>query len=133
MLRAHQACIDLEKNVLRIQNREVRFLSEHELPDKAREFESGVGDSNTSAATSTTAPSASSRTPTSFPGSGNTLGTPPAGAPNRGSPMPQSNAGNRHSEEAIATLVGLGVSREVAISTLDAAGGNLDVAASLLF
>jgi len=27
----------------------------------------------------------------------------------------------------------LGVSREVAISTLDAAGGNVDVAASLLF
>jgi DNA damage-inducible protein 1 len=29
--------------------------------------------------------------------------------------------------------MGLGATREVAISTLDAAGGNLDVAASLLF
>ena len=36
MLKAHQACIDLEKNVLRIQGREVSFLAEHELPDKAR-------------------------------------------------------------------------------------------------
>lgn len=29
MLKAHQACIDLEKNVLRIQGREVKFLAEH--------------------------------------------------------------------------------------------------------
>ena len=36
MLKAHQACIDLEKNVLRIQGREVSFLPEHELPEKAR-------------------------------------------------------------------------------------------------
>jgi len=36
MLKRHQACIDLEKNCLRIQGREVRFLAEHELPDKAR-------------------------------------------------------------------------------------------------
>ena len=39
MLKAHQACIDLEKNVLRIQGREVRFLAEHELPEKARDAE----------------------------------------------------------------------------------------------
>jgi len=34
MLKAHQACIDLEKSVLRIQGREVRFLSEHELQSR---------------------------------------------------------------------------------------------------
>jgi DNA damage-inducible protein 1 len=39
MLKRHQACIDLEKNVLRIQGREVRFLAEHELPNKARQVE----------------------------------------------------------------------------------------------
>ena len=39
MLKAHQACIDLQKNVLRIQGREVGFLPEHELPEKARNFE----------------------------------------------------------------------------------------------
>lgn len=38
MLKAHQACIDLEKNALRIQGREVQFLAEHELPDKARDM-----------------------------------------------------------------------------------------------
>lgn len=39
MLKRHQACIDLEKNVLRIQGREVPFLAEHELPNKARQME----------------------------------------------------------------------------------------------
>ena len=34
MLRAHQACIDLERNVLRIRGREVKFLDEHEIPEK---------------------------------------------------------------------------------------------------
>lgn len=36
MLKSYQASIDLEKNVLRIQGREIRFLSEHELPAKAK-------------------------------------------------------------------------------------------------
>lgn len=38
MLMAHQACIDLEKNVLRIRGREMRFLAEHELPEKAKSW-----------------------------------------------------------------------------------------------
>ncbi|TPX71414.1 hypothetical protein SpCBS45565_g01053 [Spizellomyces sp. 'palustris'] len=44
MLKRHQAIIDLEKNVLRIHGEEVRFLSEHELPDKARWEATGSGD-----------------------------------------------------------------------------------------
>lgn len=32
MLKRHQACIDLQKDALVIQGREIRFLSEHELP-----------------------------------------------------------------------------------------------------
>lgn len=39
MLKRYQACIDLERNVLRIQGREVRFLSEYELPRNALEEE----------------------------------------------------------------------------------------------
>ena len=42
-------------------------------------------------------------------------------------------AQSRHSESAIETTTGPGMLREVAISTLDAAGGNVDAAASLLF
>jgi hypothetical protein len=147
MLKAHQACIDLEKNVLRIQTREVGFLSEHELPDKARIMDSGEDDSTSSVpsagpSSSTAGSAGRNQTPStsSFPGGGHTLGASsasprtgrgaaPAAQGGRRAPAPAS----RHSEEAIATIMGLGATREVAISTLDAAGGNLDVAASLLF
>lgn len=132
MLKAHQAIIDLEKSVLRIQGREVRFLAEHELPEKARDpiqVEEGTpgaaGPSGGAAAPPPAQP---------FPGSGNTLGAAPA--PGRGRGVPAAGAGqvqSRHPEQHIRTLMDLGVSREVAIRTLDAAGGNLDVAASLLF
>ncbi|PBK93762.1 hypothetical protein ARMGADRAFT_105821 [Armillaria gallica] len=127
MLKAHQACIDLEKNVLRIQGREVTFLSEHELPDKARDVEIPESVPSTSSASGS---GSSSQSPpaTRFPGGGNALG----GAP-RSTPPRASASTSRHSEEYIRTIMDLGVTREVAISTLDAAGGNIDVAASLLF
>jgi len=132
MLKAYQACIDLEKNVLRIQRREVRFLSEHELPDKARIMDSGA-EAASAAGPSSSVPTAPGRSQSprtsSFPSGRQTLGATPAA----GRPAPSPQTASRHSEEAIATIMGLGATREVAISTLDAAGGNLDVAASLLF
>ncbi|POW06708.1 hypothetical protein PSHT_10253 [Puccinia striiformis] len=42
MLKRHQAIIDLSKNALIIQGKEVRFLSEHELPDKAKDGDEEV-------------------------------------------------------------------------------------------
>lgn len=36
MLKRHQACIDLKKNCLTINGQDVRFLSEHELPESAK-------------------------------------------------------------------------------------------------
>ena len=136
MLKAHQAIIDLEKGVLRIQGREVRFLAEHELPEKARD----PVNVDPSAPPASAGPSTSSQPATQqpqqqpFPGSGNTLGAAPQ--PGRGRGVPAAGAGaaqGRYPEQHVRTLMDLGVSREVAISTLDAAGGNLDVAASLLF
>ena len=132
MLKAHQAIIDLEKGVLRIQGREVRFLAEHELPEKARDpiqVEEGAPGSSSAAGPSSVPPP-----PQPFPGSGSTLGAAPQ--PGRGRGVPAAGAGqvqSRYPEEHIRTLMDLGVSRQVAISTLDAAQGNLDVAASLLF
>lgn len=125
MLKAHQACIDLEKGVLRIQGREVSFLSEHELPDKAREPPE-------MAAQSSAGPSTGG---SSFPGGGHTLGsTPASGQPGgAGGSAAPARGGSRHPEKNIRTIMDLGVPREIAISTLDAAGGNVDVAASLLF
>ena len=116
MLKAHQACIDLQKGVLRIQGREVRFLSEHELPEKARDPPERIDISGSSTQAIGLAPSASA---------------PRAQPIQRPSPVPAS--GSRHSERDINFLMDLGVTREVAISTLDAANGNVDIAASLLF
>lgn len=108
MLKAHQACIDLEKNVLRIQGREVRFLSEHELPKSARHEAAARSNASTSAP------------PTQAPAAPASSAPAPAAAP-------------KYPEEHIKTLMEFGATREMAISTLDAAGGNIDVAASLLF
>lgn len=139
MLKAHQACIDLEKNCLRINGREVTFLSEHELPDKAKTFELPPEDPQ--APPSTSQPTRSGAG-TNFPGAGNTIGAPPAtsnlATPARSTPASRpalntSQSGSGHPEESIRTLVGLGASREQAIACLNAAGGNLDAAASLLF
>ena len=149
MLKAHQANIDLEQDVLRIKGRQVRFLPEHELPDNARpEHNPQIEDP------STLQPQQRQETLSRFPGSGNTLSgtgsalgsspTPmgigglrnpssapsPAPAPPRGS---GGGAGTPFSEGDIRTIMEMGASREDAIRTLRAAGGNLDVAASLLF
>lgn len=139
MLKAHQAIIDLEKNVLRIQGREVKFLAEHELPDKARINESAeINDAPPVASTSETTRRDSRRGSGSgpsarhFPGPGHTLGSQNPRSSQR-SASRQSRSESGFSERDIATLVGLGVSREVAIQTLQAAGGNVDIAASLLF
>jgi DNA damage-inducible protein 1 len=118
MLKAHQACIDLQKGVLRIQGREVRFLSEHELPEKARD-----------PSERTDIPLAGGSTQAT--GSAPTASAPRAQPVQRPSQAP--TAGSRHSERDINFLMDLGVTREMAISTLDAANGNVDIAASLLF
>ena len=122
MLKAHQACIDLQKGVLRIQGREVRFLSEHELPEKARDPpERGDIPGGSSNQPIRQAMAARRGQP------GRRPSQPPAAAAaaTTGSPS--------HSERDINFLMDLGVTREIAISTLDAANGNVDVAASLLF
>lgn len=45
MLKRYQAKIDLEKDALIIQGREIRFLSEHELPKHSEEEEEFTLDS----------------------------------------------------------------------------------------
>jgi DNA damage-inducible protein 1 len=124
MLKAHQACIDLEKSVLRIQGREVSFLSEHELPEKTR-----IGDILETPAADATAVQESRGVPASTQRPGPSTAS--SSSQTHGPSRPSTNS--RHPETVIRTLMDLGVSREVAISTLDAAGGNVDVAASLLF
>lgn len=151
MLKAHQACIDLADNVLRIKGRTVSFLPEHELPDNARMDHPAPEETGPPSSSSGAGPS--SRPAERFPGSGNTLGnrTPSSQPPSRGTPAPTGRPNplgrnspstsapaaprsqSRFPEKDIQVLMGLGVTREVAIQTLEAANGNLDVAASLLF
>jgi DNA damage-inducible protein 1 len=141
MLKAHQACIDLQKNCLRIQGREVKFLAEHELPEKARDKpemtpEEEAAQGGSGSGSSAQAPIGTGRgagrgaPPASFPGGGHTLGATPRTAPPPRAPAASTTT---HPEEHIRILMDLGATREVAISSLDAAGGNIDVAASLLF
>ncbi|KAL0577465.1 DNA damage-inducible protein 1 [Marasmius crinis-equi] len=139
MLKSYQACIDLGKGVLRIQGREVPFLSEHELPESAKmeAGSGGPGAPNAGGPSSAPVPSSSApRQSFGFPGHGNTLGSTPSSRPAvnpRASGGGSQSSNARHPEEHIKMIMDLGVTREVAISTLDAAGGNVDVAASLLF
>jgi len=139
MLKAHQACIDLQKGVLRIQGREVSFLPEHELPEKARILEAGVETDASlpspqpvsTSSGSSSSPKGGSSTPqnpgsrSNFPGGGHTLGAAPAGGP--------ASTGARYPESHVETLISLGASRQQAVQLLDACGGNVDFAASMLF
>ncbi|KAG8882379.1 DNA damage-inducible protein 1 [Tulasnella sp. 403] len=128
MLKAHQACIDLEKGVLRIRGHEVGFLPEHELP-KSSLHEAGELVDQPQASQ----PAGPSSAPSHFPGSGNTLGTSPSANAHRPPQSAPSAAAEGFPESHIATLSGLGCSRDEAIRLLQVAGGNVDLAASLLF
>ncbi|GAA5936836.1 hypothetical protein JCM3775_002721 [Rhodotorula graminis] len=103
------------------------------------------------AASSSSSAAASSSSTSTFPGSGRSLGASPSSAApsakrvKSGSPSPAAaapapaaapsapQAAAGVSEEAIASLVGLGADRATAVRLLEAAGGNAEVAASLLF
>jgi len=138
MLKAHQACIDLEHNVLRIKGREVKWLAEHELPDKAKTDHAALEDEPPQPQASTST-SAAPPLPQGFPGSGQRLGgpsqlptpqsrTPAVGTPGSGGP-PQA----RFPESDIQMIVDMGLPREEAIRALEVAGGSVDLALSMLF
>ncbi|KAF9275102.1 DNA damage-inducible protein 1 [Mortierella alpina] len=134
MLKRHQACIDLAKNALIINDIEVKFLSEHELPSSAKENgelsaeELATIGGTVPTTTTITSASASSRS-TSVPSS--SLSSLSLSASTT-TPTASTQA-SRHPEQSIETLMGLGVSRADAIAALDAAEGNVDAAAGFLF
>lgn len=152
MLKRYQACIDLERNVLRIQGREVRFLSEHELPRDALGEEVEV-DENGNVKLSSSAPSqgaalgaaasasaqaiaagSGSGSGQKFQGSGNTLTNPSSQlAPSGNTPQGAATAGSSWPEASVQALVNMGVGRDEAVRLLDAADGNVEMAANLMF
>ncbi|KAI9634425.1 snare binding protein [Dioszegia hungarica] len=156
MLKRYQCSIDLAANVLRIQQTEVPFLPDHELPqdglqqeiqaaqDEA-EVKSGPSQASGSGSGSAAA-GPSSASGSQFPGSGNVIGSTPSavaasgfgGAAQGGAPRAPVGAqdaarAGKVQEDDVQTLMGLGAERQQAISLLEAAGGNVDYAASMLF
>jgi len=120
MLKRHQACIDLRKDALVINGKEIRFLAEHELPEREPERED-IGENLHSIASSsnTKSPSISS----------STVANPPSS--NSSSPVSQQQS--QYPEEHIQNLISLGgITREEAIRLLDMANGNADIAASYI-
>jgi NACalpha-BTF3-like transcription factor len=55
------------------------------------------------------------------------------GEPSQSQPSAGTSSDTKYSENDITTLTNLGVSRQEAIHALDMAGGNCEIAASLLF
>ncbi|KAL7692195.1 putative DNA damage-inducible protein [Plasmopara halstedii] len=116
MLRRHQCCIDLNKNVLRLHEgehfHEVPFLPEHEIPSPEK------------------------RAITALPPA--SLGGIPVSTS-----IPESNAAadpinsqverNHVEQEKIAQLVGLGFTEQRAIQALQTCNGNVEMAAGFLF
>lgn len=163
MLKRHQARIDLRKGVLEIQGDEVPFLGEADIPkteeDRLLSEPTLQGPGNTrvgarsgavtQAAADAPASAAAVAASPNFQGEGHTLGAPASASSSQApssslsaqaNPQQQpSSAGaqaqsqQQHPPEAIEQLQQLGFSREQAIAALNAAGGNVDYAAGLLF
>lgn len=155
MLKRHQACIDLNKNALVIQGQEIAFLPEGECPkDSPRSADEpkilgpeGMETGAISGAVSKSSePGQSSSQSKAFPKT-------PSFSTN---PLPQHQQEKQHQQQSsegtstsggkapetgesqfpsadIARLVEMGLSREQAIHSLEAAGGNVLAAASMFF
>ncbi|KAJ1554237.1 DNA damage-inducible protein 1 [Cladochytrium tenue] len=151
-----EACIDLEKNCLRISGEEISFLQEHELPDSDQ---GAAAAASGDAGSASGADQSSSSSATGANASSSTTPAPPAAAPMTSSapssfassstaatataaaPPPATVSGgpagapltSQFPEATIRSLMDLGVSREAALMALEQCGGNSDLAASMLF
>lgn len=141
MLKRHQASIDLAKDKLIIQGVEIPFLGEAEIP---KDFEEALEEEPTVKGPGGTtiggrSGAISQPGPSSSGGAGPSSSAPPAAAtPSAAAaapaPAPAAASGqSQFSDESIERLVQLGFPRDAAIRALEATGGNLDFAASLLF
>lgn len=138
MLKRHQAIIDLSKNALIIQGRELKFLSEHELPESAKETSEEVGDEsseieraknqslledNSQRVIADTANRSATKSPIGLASSSSTSAI-------------QSGSGsslNPDQKAKVDALVGFGADPVQAEALLRSTDWNVDLAASLLF
>ncbi|KAL5594688.1 hypothetical protein BROUX41_001604 [Berkeleyomyces rouxiae] len=153
MLKRHQATIDLARDRLIIQGEEVPFLGEAEIPkmseadDETAQVDGPAGTTidsrsgaistpadpqpapGTAAAHAAAERQAAASAPASIPA---TTGPSPSAAA-VAAPVQQQQPGSEFPESDIEQLVALGFPRAGAINALQAAGGNVEVAAGLLF
>ncbi|KAJ2822043.1 DNA damage-inducible protein 1 [Coemansia erecta] len=115
MLKRHQMCIDLKQNALVVGEENIQFLPEHLIPkaDHDNPVPPMAATSSSAAASSAVSPA-------------------PVTAAPAAAPAQQQQPGS-HSEDTIKLVMDLGVSREQAIYYLDAAGGNVNAAAGMIF
>ncbi|KAJ3357612.1 DNA damage-inducible protein 1 [Allomyces javanicus] len=129
MLMRHRACIDLEAHALRIQDINIPFLPEHELPASARGLDVPAEEKETAASSSSaTAAAPPAPAPASAAPAPPTAVPPPQAARSSPAPPPVNV-----SEEAIQQLEALGASRDMARQLLIHTRGNVELAAALLF
>lgn len=162
MLKRYRACIDLQKNCLRLEGGiEVQFLGEGDLP--RNDFQDALAEEPTvkgpggleigarsGAPKPTTGSSgsaaASSSSGSNFAGTGRTIGSAPAPAAAAASSLPAassqpprpvaptpSHAAPEFPQADIDALMRIGATREQAMQVLRACGGNTEMAASMLF
>lgn len=115
MLKRHQACIDLKNNKLLMDGVETEFLPESEVPKEELLAGQPLGGANI-------LPPASAASLPAQPARAAA-----AAAASRRQPAPPLD------EVAVANLMSLGFTRSEVLKALEQAGGNAEVAASLLF
>ncbi len=149
MLKRHQACINLATDKLVIQEVEVPFLGPADIPrdsEEAYQREPTVpGPAGTTIGQRSGAVHPPSGPGAAAPAQGAPAGATPASAPGPAPALPprappQSHAAQRpppqqpsFPREDIEQLMALGASEDRAIQALDAAGGNVEYAAGLIF
>jgi DNA damage-inducible protein 1 len=130
MLKRHQAIIDLAKGALVIKNVEVKFLGEADIPKYEESLlnePTVAGPSGMQTGARSGAVTMSSETVQGGPSTARSSALAHTGSGAQTSTSPSS-----FPPEDIAKLMDMGFTREQAIQGLEAAGGNLDVAAGIL-
>jgi DNA damage-inducible protein 1 len=131
MLKRHQASIDLAKDKLIIQGVEVPFLGEADIP---KQIEEALHSEPTVPGPAGTTIGAKSGV-VSAPSQSAPSQQPPAAVPQAGpaAPARASLPASRFPRGDIDQLMALGASEQKAIQALEATGGNVEYAASLIF
>lgn len=137
MLKRHQASIDLAKDKLIIQGVEIPFLGEADIP---KESETALlqeprvpGPAGTTIGQHSGAVSAPTGPAAAGPGPAPPVYPTPGAGPSQPPPQPPAQPANRFPREHIEQLMAIGASEQKAIQALEATGGNVEYAASLIF